>query len=904
MTVKTLQRSFAAGEIAPELYGRLDLARYQTGLALARNFEVLPHGPARNRAGFEYTLETKDSTKRSIVVPFSFNDQQTYAIELGDHYARFYTQGATLLEAAVAPTGISVASPAVWTRVAHGFSAGNWLYVLGVTGTLGAVVNGRFLKVGTVPTVDTFTLTDLAGVAINSTGYTIAAFGTVARVYEIATPYAEADLPALHFAQSADVLTITHGSYPQAELSRLSATSWTYAATAFTNGPFLDAYSQKRKYLWTTDVNGVLPPLNSRDGTTGDVSIYSDDDLFTSADVGRLLYVGASRYIPVTTWGTGLAYSKGSYVRYGSNYYVAVNAGTTGTVPPTHTSGIQTDFNTGAAGVYWLYLDGRFGTAKITEFVSTKRVKASVQTTLPLSIQFGFVNAAYAHVPVMSWTLSGTGVQTQFSIAGAAGIGSDLAYNYRVFVGGLRQVPHEEYEVNSTTDQIDFFTAPAAGVNNVLVEQFTAGIFTVDFAFGAWGTTPGYPAAVSYFGGRIGYAGSTQEPQDVWLSAAGAYKDFGNTPLLADDEAINVTVADQKVNQVRDLVPLKNLVAMTSSRAWALIGDVNNVLTPAATADPGTAVGISTVQAEVVGAQALYVESSGSSVRKLRFGALADGTEGYVSDDVSLLAEHLFRGLTIVDIAFQQRPYPYLWCVRSDGVLLGLTYSPEHDVVGWHRHDTDGFFESVAVIREGSEDVPYVTVRRTVNGRSVRYVERLRSRRFSSLAACYHVDSGLTYSGAPATIISGLWHLEGRTVVALADGAVVRDLVVTGGQVTLPAAASVVHVGLSYASDLQTLPLSLQAQAFGQGTLKNIDQVLLRVVESSHILAGPAFDQLREYKQRTDEPYGTPPRVISGEIAVDVMPDWNRGGAVCLRQDDPLPITVSAMTLTAALEDG
>src|SRR6478736_6240680 len=96
--MKTLLRSFAGGEITPELAGRLDLVKYQTGLALARNMVTLPHGPAARRPGFQYINQAKDSTSVVRLIPFQFNATQTAVLEFGHQYVRFHIDGATLLE--------------------------------------------------------------------------------------------------------------------------------------------------------------------------------------------------------------------------------------------------------------------------------------------------------------------------------------------------------------------------------------------------------------------------------------------------------------------------------------------------------------------------------------------------------------------------------------------------------------------------------------------------------------------------------------------------------------------------------------------------------------------------------------------------------------------------------------
>jgi hypothetical protein len=239
--------------------------------------------------------------------------------------------------------------------------------------------------------------------------------------------------------------------------------------------------------------------------------------------------------------------------------------------------------------------------------------------------------------------------------------------------------------------------------------------------------------------------------------------------------------------------------------------------------------------------------------------------------------------------------------VSTAGKLLGITYVPEHNVGAWHQHDTDGTFESCCVVSEGNEDHLYVVVKRTIGGVTKRYVERMASRQFVDPADAFFVDSGLTYDGTPVDEISGLGHLEGKTVNILADGAVHPQRVVTGGSITLDVEASVIHVGLPIIADMQTLPLAFETEAYGQGRVKNVNQVWLRVFRSSGIFVGPTPDDLVEAKQRTTEPYGAAPELKSEEINVMVTPTWADSGSVYVRQSDPLPLTIVAMTLEVAI---
>jgi hypothetical protein len=167
-----------------------------------------------------------------------------------------------------------------------------------------------------------------------------------------------------------------------------------------------------------------------------------------------------------------------------------------------------------------------------------------------------------------------------------------------------------------------------------------------------------------------------------------------------------------------------------------------------------------------------------------------------------------------------------------------------------------------------------------------------------AVANAFCLDSGLTYRGAPETIIRNLWHLEGRTVGILADGKMQPDKVVVGGQITLDEAASIVHVGLRYNCDLETLPLAVEAAAAaGMGMLKNIAKAHIRVLHSNAVRVGPSFDKLVDGIKRANEPFGSPPALRSGVVPVPLTGKWSEDGKVCIRQSDPVPLTVVSMAL-------
>ena len=760
--VRTLQRSFAGGEMSPEMFGRIDDVKFQTGLARCRNFITKPTGPAENRPGFAFVNEVKDSSKAVRLIPFTFSTTQTMVIEMGAGYFRFHTQGATLL---------SGGSP-----------------------------------------------------------------------YEISNPYAEADLFDIHYVQSADVLTLVHPNYAPRELRRLGATNWQLITITF--GSLISAPSSvtanasghtTAKYTYKYVVTSIAADLVSESSQSSEASAS-----------GNLLETGG---IVTISWGA---------VTGASRYNVYKLQG----------------------GIYG-YIGQTSGTSIIDDNIAP-----------------------------------------------------------------------------------DLSTSPP----------------TYETVFNS---TDNYPGAVSYYEQRRCFAGTITDPQKIWMTKSGTESDMSYSLPIRDDDRISFRVAAREANTIRHIVPLTQLLLLTSSAEWRVTSINSDAITPSTiSVRPQSYVGASNVQPVIINNTLLYGAARGGHVRELGYNWQANG---FITGDMSLRAAHLFDGYDVVDMAYSKAPNPLVWMVSSSGKLLGLTYVPEQAVGAWHWHDTDGEFESCAVVAEGAEDVLYVIVRRDIDGSSVRYVERMQTRMFGDLEHAFFVDSGLTYDGWNTTsttmtisggtnytpsetltltasssvfastdigdvisyqdngnkyrftiygytsgtvvtgrvdktvpeelrelavtgwafernTISGLDHLEGKTVNILADGAVHPQLVVSSGSITLQRPAAIVTVGLPITADIQTLPVAMQVDnAFGVGRMKNVNKAWLRVYQSSGIFVGPNENQLVEAKQRTVEPYGSPPALKSQVIEVMATPSWADSGAVFVRQSDPLPLTLISLTLEIAV---
>ena len=496
-----------------------------------------------------------------------------------------------------------------------------------------------------------------------------------------------------------------------------------------------------------------------------------------------------------------------------------------------------------------------------------------------------------------------------------------------------------------------------------------------------------FPGAVSYFEQRRVFAGTNNDPQTIYMTKSGTESNRSFGIPIGDDDRIKFRVAAREANTIRHIVPLTQLLLLTGSAEWRIASVNSDAITPSSiSVKPQSYVGANNAQPVIVNNSMVYAAARGGHVRELGYNWQANG---FITGDLSLRAPHLFDNFTIADMALAKAPLPIVWMTSSSGKLIGFTYVPEQQVGAWHQHDTDGTFESVASVSEGDDDVVYCVIKRTINGASKKYIERMGTRLYATQRDSFFVDAGATYNGtntntgqnvtisggtnytkgesvtitanynlfnAPPSlddvgdaivlvdgtnyyrcnivsttsqtvatvkldrdlpnnlrntaittyevarnVISGITWLEGKTVSILADGAVHPQKVVSSGSITLDRASSIVHVGLPYESDLQTLPLALQAEAFGQGRVKNLNHVWVRVLESSGIFAGPSADKLVEAKQRTTEPYGSPPNLKTEDIKIMLTPTWQDNGQLFVRQSDPLPLTIVGLTLEVAI---
>lgn len=783
---------------------------------------------------------------------------------------------------------------------------------------------------------------------------------TADALLSVPAPYAVADVMDVKFAQSNDVMTLTHPGYPAYELRRLGALKWDLRVVAFE------------------------PPLAAPTGLSASSSrgerftIYREDD---GTQVGATAFIskywaGDATYAPNFINTTPdiavgdvvyMEYVSGTFANFasdGSNdgYYVA-NASFTA-------SGSRVlnlrDPNTGLVlthspsqnntGVLYLYVASQSAEREqeyVVTSVDDNRVESIASDPITVANILDVPGASNA----LSWT----------AVSGAV--------RYRVYKkqNGIYGFVGESEDATFTDDSI----GPDLGDTPPIIDDSLSGT--------------DYPRSVGYYQQRRVFAGTTLNPRKVLMTRSSTESGLTYSIPVKDDDRISFDLAARQAATVRHVVPMSELLLLAQSGEYRVGATDGGVITPSARdARQQTEIGCSDVRPQVVNANVVFCANRGGHVRELGYNWQA---QGYVGGDLSMRAAHLFDDYSLLDSAYGKSPWPCLWFPSSSEKLLAMTYVPEEQIGGWHQHDTDGVIESVCVIPEGQFDTLYAVIQRTVNGATVRNIERMVPVSQDDTVTGVYSDASWVYSGvhnlgcavkvssaggftagdtvtvalacgptytvpynffartgevgeefelrsaglkirvrvtaydtnsqATCELLSDLpefmrnvwltdwsycWktipvtpyleHLIGKTVQIVRDGVVESTQVVPGaGEIlTLEGAGEKIRIGLAYTSEMQTLPVAVQMEAFARGRAKNINKAWLRVEDTAAGLqVGPSADDLVPVQQLDSA------ALTSGEVQTTLPPEWTQDGAVVLRQSEPLPATIIGLALEVSL---
>lgn len=880
-----VQTAFTAGEISPAMYGRTDFQKYQTAAKKLLNFICLPQGGVQNRPGLLFINEVKDSAKLHRLIPFQFSVEQAYALEFGDTTMRIYKDGGIVLDLAIP--------------------------------------------------------------------------------VEVVTPYASADLAAISYTQNVDVLYLFHPDYYPRRLSRTSHTAWTLELAPFTDGPYktqtlaelaitiTPAARSGNNIAITASSNlfvaahvgtpirlGHLNPNDTEETIWG----YGVFDQVTDGQNARLDIVNpfGFEYLSNPSFEVGLGfwgdYSTGISVLT----YDAVNKAAVLTLEASGDAEIRQEIGVTPNETCILTIEIQQDDTDTLGNDPLDTVNASTTVTVNHTahglvtgnqIALAGVPGAVNGIPAVelntthaitkvdddSYTITVTTPATSTASGGGAAVTAQRPLGaVRIAVGTTNggnevfgwqsetTVGVKSYTITPTVSTVYISVDNTGGSsgNRALIAEVTYArqqLGTSDWRLAAWTSDNGYPSVATFSEQRLVVGDTYEQPLNLWMTKP-ASEDFGFSTPSADDDGINAPLSSQQQNGLGWLRMLGDLVIGGKGAEYRITSSNSGAITPTnlIVKERGY-FGSTDLPAIVVGNELIFVGRVGGEVRTLHY----DEVSGNQGIDISRLARHLLDGFSISAWTVARTPCLNIWAVRSDGKILTITYLKEEEVIAWTQHETDGTVESVCSIPGDTNDEVYFIVNRTIGGVTKRYVEKLMPRiTDEDTFDFFFVDSGLTYSGTPETIFSGLDHLEGKEVVILADGAVIEGKVVTGGSVTIGRASTLVHIGLPYNSDLETLNLEYVGdRGSSQGKHKQIGSVNLNFEKARGCFVGKDENSLDEIKF-SDPAYGQAPTPLFTGIK-EIRPNFGakKEQTVFIRQSYPLPITILNLIIDLQVND-
>jgi hypothetical protein len=872
-------RSFAAGELAPALHARTDLVKYAMGAKTLRNMQVLRNGGAQNRPGTRFVAEVKTSSLTCRLIPFVFNDSQTYVLEFGNLYMRVHQDGAQLTDLSWSITNITNANPVVVTYTDTGTDPTNGYEVAisGIVGPMGSYLNGRNFKVANVNSVAaTFELREMDGsTVVDSTSYgAYTSGGTASQVYEITTTYATADLDDLRFSQKADVMVIVHPSYPVRELSRAGHTSWSLTTVTFTpgvdepgslstSGGAAKAGSEPDNYYAVT----------SFDEETGEESL--------STNVSQRTTVPSATNPISFTWGavSGISYF---------NIYKAIGpGGAFGFVGRGDSNrqfddiGLSPDYDLGFPLAYDPTLGSNNKPSAVTYF--QQRLFLAGSNNNPSKI-FG----------------SRIGLYHNFT--NAFPLNDDCALSFTLDGKKVNRIKH-------LLDVGKLFLMTSGGWH--VCEGNEAGVLVPSsinprqrgyYGVGDLAPLPVGSDAILYIQSRGGIVRdiNPETYQDVERTILSSHLFDGYTIIdWAYQEIPHSIVWAVRVDGV-----LLGLTYLKDQDIYAwhrhdTDGTIENVCCV-----PGDSTGDAVylvVKRTINGATKRYIERMNSRI--ILTDTTLRGTDnrlvGSVEDDLSLMDSALSYNGWNATGASMTLSGGTDWVYTETLTLTCSTSQFASTDVG-----------NKIILKYGDEVVRFTidaySSATVVTGRVDRTVPS--SMRNVAIVASATLESGWADA---VDEISGLWHLEGKDVSVFADGLVVGSpnnpsvattYTVTNGAIALDDCYAVVHVGLPFVSDLETLDLDTDKGQRDPSKKKMVSQVMMHVQDTRGVFVAGSFPDddavtnMRELQPRASGEAYEVPELLQGRQTINIKPEWNSNGRICVRQVDPTPVTILSVT--------
>lgn len=715
--------------------------------------------------------------------------------------------------------------------------------------------------------------------------------------YAISHAWAEDDLFRLSTAQANDVMYVAHKSYQPRQIQRNGDIDWTIEDQEFKDGPYLPLDTTSTT-LTPSARGSVTPIMTSNSAPSGAAS-----DNLANATAWYVFDADKTSRYQVGSVQGWIQYQVGGSAKIADAYWITATPG-----PATDEMPVSWTFEGSNNGTTWTILDTRDGetgwTSGETRFYSFTNATAFSYYRLKWKGVDGGSNTNLCEIGIHEEGNS----QTPFNLVASSvtdingGQGfqaSDVGRAIRLKGSdGHWRWARITSRTSTTTVKIRLYGHSLPDINPIA--QWQMGSFSAE---------SGWPGANTLYDERLVFARTDAQPLTIFGSKQSQFDDFGTSDPALETDGLSLTLLSTNMNEILWISDNDDLVSGSAGQIRS-IGPADFTKAFSATnltQKKGPTNGAFFLQPITVGGVTLYVAAGGKKIRELVLG----DQNRYVAPELSVLGSHMLKS-GIVDWAFAENPDPTIYAVNGSGELIAIAYDRDQKVVGFSRFEiAGGFVESVAVVpgvTAGYSDV-YLVVKRTINGSTKRYIEVLDDPFDADLMDvedAFFLDCGLKYDGTAISTVTGLDHLEGEEVVALADGGVVADdLTVSGGSVTLPYAAEKIAIGLAYASRAVTLPVSGPQQdgsIFGRRV--NVIAPAVDLLASGSLKCGalgsadwtpPAEEQLMNYG---DEMIGNAAGLVTGFKHCEIDGSWAEGGgSVVMETDAPLPLLIRSVVM-------
>jgi hypothetical protein len=681
----------------------------------------------------------------------------------------------------------------------------------------------------------------------------IAAAGTM----ELDIPYAAADLPYVRWDQSADVLFLACDGYQQRRIERRSTDSWSIVRYAPDNGPFFSGRTAK---------------VQLKAGANyGNTTLTADAPFFKPSHVGALFRVFNEGFYQTFNLGADNTFTESMRVTgvqsnsdyHDRNWFYTVTGTWAGTLRWQRSfDGPDTGFKDFRKG------SGTSATDITTNVGSTQNNDDDDNAIVYYKIGFK-----------PTWYTSGTAT-INISYDGGGGWGLCRVTGY-----------------NSSTS-----------VNIEVIDRFSSLNFSDNWEEGIWSDKQGWPSAVAFDKGRLGWAGRSR----FIFSVSDDYENF-DPDFEGDAGPINRTLGSGPVDTINFMLSLSRPIIGTPGAEFSIkSSSFDEPLTPQNTqaGAPSTQGSRQGVAAVKIDGRGIFAQRSGKRLFELIFDP---NTYEYSPRDLTLLCPDLTGSANVVGMAIQRQPDSRIHVWLDDGSVVILTYEPSEDVTCWSRISLggSGFVEGVSVLPGEDEDLVYYRVKRTVSASTVRYLEKM-ALESECLGGTMNkqADAFIVVPSVTGTSVTGLSHLNGLSVVAWGAGKYLGAYTVSGGSITLSASvtATDVMVGLPYTALYRSTKLAYAASAgtaLSQVKRVNYVGLIMGRVHNDGIEVGRDFSNMdklpRLYQGRpvtTDEiftDYEEPATAFGGE--------WKPDSRLCIRATAPKPCMLNAAVVTVETND-